>query len=186
MSNPRKNFSKIYDQYIDKIYRFIFIKVNSQETAQDLTSETFLKGWEAFKKSQISNIRPQNANLQNQNKEIENIQAFLYQIARNLITDYYREKGRTQFVSVDSLPIADPRHNLEEITQIRSDLDTVKAGLANLNDEYKEMVIWHYIDDFSIPEIAKITGKPEGTVRVNLHRALKALKNELGNNQKEA
>ena len=49
MKNLRKIFSKIYDRYIDKIYRFIFFKVNSQEIAQDLTSETFLKTWESFK-----------------------------------------------------------------------------------------------------------------------------------------
>ncbi|PIU15604.1 RNA polymerase subunit sigma-70, partial [bacterium (Candidatus Gribaldobacteria) CG08_land_8_20_14_0_20_39_15] len=73
MANLRKKFSKIYDQYINKIYRFIFLKVNSQEIAQDLTSETFLRGWESFKEK---------------NEEIENIQAFLYRIARNLVTDH--------------------------------------------------------------------------------------------------
>ena len=43
MANPREKFSKIYDKYIDKIYRFVFLKVSSQEIAEDLTSEVFLK-----------------------------------------------------------------------------------------------------------------------------------------------
>ena len=43
MPDSRKKFSKIYDQYINKIYRFILLKVSSQEIAEDLTSETFLR-----------------------------------------------------------------------------------------------------------------------------------------------
>ncbi len=169
MSNLRKDFSKIYDQCIDKIYRFVFIKVNSQEIAEDLTSETFLRGWEAFKKS--SNPHKQ---------KIDNPQAFLYQIARNLITDHYREKGRTQFVPIDCVPVFDPTPNLEETTQIKSDLELIKSAITSLNNEdYQEFIIWHYIDDLSVEEIANITGKTEGAVRVTIHRALKSLKNIL-------
>jgi len=170
MRNPRKKFSKIYDQYINKIYRFIFLKVNSQDIANDLCSETFLKGWEAFKnqKSKSKNQKP-----------IENPQAFLYQIARNLVIDHYREKGRTQFVSADYVPIEDPNPGLEEKSFLNSDIDTIRLSLVNLKEEYQEIIIWHYIDDLSIAEIAKMLNKPEGTIRVMLHRALKALKEKL-------
>jgi len=163
MENLRKIFSKIYDRYIDKIYRFIFLKVNSQEIAQDLTSETFLRGWESFK---------------NGNK-IENPQAFLYKIARNLVTDHYREKGRAQVVSAEYVPIVDPRQNLEEKSLLNSDIDNVKMALASLPEEYQDVIIWHYLDDLSIPEIAKMLDKSEGAVRVMLHRALKVLRNGL-------
>jgi len=164
MNNPRKAFSQIYDRYVDKIYRFIFFKVGSQEIAQDLCSETFLKGWQSFKEN---------------NKKIDNPQAFLYQIARNLIVDHYRKKGRVQTVSADCIPITDPRVDLEEETRTNSDLDTIKVVLANLKEEYQEVVIWHYIDDLSIAEIAKMLKKSEGAVRVTLHRALKAVKKEI-------
>lgn len=164
MNNPRKVFSQIYDDCIDKIYRFIFFKVNSQEIAQDLCSETFLRGWQSFK---------------NNKKKIENPQAFLYQIARNLVVDHYRDKGRTQTVSADCVPIIDPGEDLEEQALLRSDLDTIKSALTGLKDEYQEVVIWHYIDDLSIPEISKMLNKSEGAVRVTLHRALKSLKNKV-------
>jgi RNA polymerase sigma-70 factor (ECF subfamily) len=162
MENPKQIFSQIYDSHIDKIFRFIFLKVNSQEVAQDLCSETFLRVWECFK----------------DNKNIDNPQAFLYQIARNLIVDYYREKGRTQTISIDYVPIIDPGQDLETKTFQSSDLETIKASLANLKQDYQELIIWHYIDDLSVPEIAKMINKKEGTVRVSLHRALKALKNK--------
>ena len=164
MTNLRKVFSKIYDRYIDKIYRFIFLKVNSQEIAQDLTSETFLRGWESF---------------QAKNEEIENIQAFLYRIARNLVTDYYREKGRTQVVSAEFVSIVDPRQNLEEKSLLNSDVDNIKRALASLKENYQNVIIWHYLDDLPIQEVANLLDKSEEATRVLLHRALKALKNEL-------
>jgi len=167
MDKQRQVFSGIYDQYIEKIYRFIFLKVSSPETAQDLTSETFLKGWEAFQRSQSSNPGEM---------KIENMQAFLYQIARNLVTDFYREKGRTQTVSAENLKIADPRENLGEKAAQNSEIEQIKVNLANLKDDYQEVIILHYLNDLSISEIAQTLEKPKGTVRVMLHRGLKELK----------
>jgi len=163
MKNLRKIFGKIYDRYIDRIYRFIFLKVSSQEIAQDLTSETFLRGWESFK---------------NGNK-IENPQAFLYKIARNLVTDHYREKGKAQIISAEYVKITDPRTNLEEKALLDSDIDDIKIALANLRESYQNVVVWHYLDDLPIPEIAKMLEKSESATRVLLHRALKALRNKL-------
>ena len=163
MPDLRKTFSKIYDQYIGKIYRFVFLKVNSQEIAQDLTSETFLRGWESFK---------------NGNK-IENPQAFLYRIARNLVTDYHREKGRRQVVSAEYVSIVDPNPGLEEKSLLKSDIDNIKMALASLKEEYQDVVIWHYLDDLPVREVAKMMGRTEEATRVLLSRALKSLKNEL-------
>jgi len=163
--NLRKEFSKIYDKYIDKIYRFVFLKVNSPEVAEDLTSETFLRGWQTFR-------------IQNSEFRIQNPPAFLYQIARNLVIDYYREKGKVQLVSAD-YRIIDPRINLEERANLNSELEEVKRGLAELKDEYQDVIIYRYLDELSVPEIAKVMQKSEGTVRVLLHRALNALRNEL-------
>jgi len=165
MANPRKKFSKIYDTHIEKIYRFIYLKVNSEEIAQDLCSETFLKGWESFKN----------------NQNIENPSAFLYRIARNLVTDYYRQKGRTQIVSTEFTPITDPNPSLEERMTLNSDLEQIKTALVDLKEDYQNVIIWHYLDDLPIPEIAKMLNKSEENTRVFLHRALKALKNKLNN-----
>ena len=163
MANLRKEFSKIYDDYINKIYRFIFLKVNSEEITQDLCSETFLRGWEAF----------------NNKPKIENPQAFLYTIARNLVTDYYREKGRTRVVSVEYTPIVDPNPGLEEKMALTSELEQIKGALVNLKEDYQNVIIWRYLDDLPMLEVAKLMNKSEQATRVTLHRALKALKNEL-------
>lgn len=164
INDQQKIFGEIYDKYIDRIYRFIFLKVSSQEKAQDLCSETFLRGWKVFK---------------NGERKIENPQAFLYKIARNLVIDYYREKGRTQTISTDDIPIIDPNVDIEKKSLIDSDLDRVKVLLTDLKDDYQEVIIWHYMEDLSIKEIAEILNKSEGAVRVTLHRALNAIRKKI-------
>jgi len=161
----RKKFGQIYDQNVDKIYRFVFLKVNSQEIAQDLCSETFLRTWQKFK--------------QGERNPIENPGAFLYRTARNLVIDHYREKGRAQVVSVDAMPIEDPRENLEERAILSSDLNMVKTALADLKEDYQDVIIWHYLDDLPISEVSKLLDRSEEATRVLLHRALKSLRLEI-------
>lgn len=164
MANIRKAYSDIYDKYINKIYRFVFLKVKSAEIAEDLTSEVFMRGWESFKEKE---------------NKIENIQAFLYQIARNLLADHYRQAAKVQLVSVEYTSISDPGQDLEAKSLIQSDMEQVKAALPKLKEEYREVLIWYYLDELKVPEIAKILNKSEPTCRVLIHRALNALKNEL-------
>jgi len=162
MQNQRAEFGKIYDKYIAKIYRFVILKVSSVEVAQDLCSETFLKGWEVFKQG-----------------EIDNPQAFLYRIARNLVIDHYREKGRTQIVPSDDLPIIDTDCQIEKKAALDSDISQIKAKLTNLNDDYQNVIIWHYLDDLPICEVADLLGRSEEATRVLLHRALEALRKDV-------
>jgi RNA polymerase sigma-70 factor (ECF subfamily) len=165
MEKIRKQFSKIYDQYINKIYRFVYLKVNSQEVAEDITSKVFLRGWDSFRAN---------------HDKIENPSAFLYQIARNLVIDYYREKGKTQFVSSDFIPdVVDPGVNIEEGAILNANLDMVKNALANMKDDYQNVVIWHYLDEMPIPEVAKLLERSEEATRVLLHRALNLLRQNL-------
>ncbi len=165
MDSNAEQFGQIYDQYIEKIYRFVYLKVNSQEAAEDLTSKVFIKGWEAYQKAL------------NSPDLIKNPGAFLYQIARNTVVDYYREKGRTRVVSAESLPqLADNGTNLQDVAEMSADLNVIKTAILKLKKDYQDIIIWHYLDDRPIAYIAKAMGKPAGTVRVMLHRGLKDLK----------
>jgi len=168
MSNSRKIYSQVYDKYVKKIYRFVLLKVKSAEIAEDLTSEVFMRGWESFKARQAPRDK------------IENIQAFLYQIARNLLSDHYRHEVKAQLVSMEyAPPLPDAKQDLEEMSFIQSDLEQVKAALADINEDYREVIVWYYLDELKVAEIAKILDKSEPTIRVLIHRALSALKNEL-------
>ena len=165
MNNPRKIFSELYDKYIEKIYRFVFFKVSSKETAEDLTSEIFTRVWRTLEKG----------------TKLENPGAFLYRIARNIVTDYYRQRPEPQISLADYKEVADPAINFEETSHTQSDLEQIKVNLANINDDYREVITLRYVEDYSISEIAKILDRPEGTVRVMLHRGLEELKDKFKN-----
>lgn len=160
MDRLNEQFGEIYDQYIDKIYRFVYLKVNSQETAEDITSKVFTKGWESYK-----------------NQPIDNVGAFLYQIARNSVVDHYREKGRTKIVSAENNPnLVDLGASAHEKAILASDIENIKLAISKIKKDYQDVIIWHYVNGMKVTEIAQIMEKPQGTVRVMLHRGLKELK----------
>jgi len=162
MDRVSKQFSKVYDEYIDKIYRFVYLKVNSQETAEDITSRVFTKGWEAFLAS---------------GGRVNNPGAFLYQIARNTVIDHYRSKGRTNIVSTEVVPeMTDPSHNIHEKAVLSSEVETVRKSIGKLDKDYQDIILLHYLEDMPVSDIAELMGKSEGNVRVMLHRGLKELK----------
>ena len=163
MRNPKKKFGKIYDKYVKKIYRFIFLKVSSQEAAEDLTAQVFTKGWKRFRTSQ----------------DIENPSAYLYQVARAELADYYRKRNRFQIISTEADSITDPQPSMEENQQAQSDIEMMRTSLSKLNDDEQNVVIWRYLDGLSFKEIAQIMERPEGTIRVMLHRALKELREKM-------
>ncbi len=164
MNSPKEQFSSIYDQYIEKIYRFVYLKVDAQEVAEDITSRVFLNAWQAYQK----------------NQKIRNIGAFLYKIARNIIVDHYRGKGVTKTVSIDYIPqIADNKTNIYEKAVLNADIDAIRLAIQNLKKDYQDVLIWYYLDDMPSEKIAELLDKPVGTVRVIIHRGLQMLRDEL-------
>src|SRR3989344_2359406 len=158
----KERFSKIYDEHITAIYRFCYLKIGSRDVAEDLSSEVFLRFWKQLSSSRIDNDR-----------------AFLYGIARNVIADHYR-KRQIPTVSLEGnvLDIAD-ESDVADMASVRSDMEQVRKALAELNDEYQNLVIWRYLDELSISEIAQIEDKSEEGVRVEIGRAIKQLRGRL-------
>ena len=63
-------------------------------------------------------------------------------------------------------------------------VDFIKKRLNELPDDYKQIVIFRYIDELSVGEIKNITGKSITNIYVIIHRALKSLKQKLPKYQK--
>jgi len=176
MSSLQKQFEKIYDQYIDKIYRFIFLKVSSKEISEDLTTQVFIKGWEKFKEP---------------GKKIKNPSAYLYQIAKTEIADYYREESKFRIISSEinqelfNQIIDFNSSKIEEDLTLKREIELLKTALDQLRDDYQNLIIWRYLDELSPKEIAEIIEKPEGTTRVMLSRALEELRGKMELLEKE-
>ena len=165
-SRDKEAFIKVYDDNVKDIHRFVYFKIGSREEADDLTSMIFLKAWNHI-----------------QNKTLEDaktLRALLYKIARNAIVDYYRETGNKVTASLDDeehrIEVIDEAENLQERLDRAADLELIKANLPLLKEEYREIIIMKFINDLSLEEIAEISEKSKGNVRVLLHRALNALR----------
>jgi len=160
-------FNDLYNYYIDRIYRFVYFKVPTVEEAEDLTSEVFLKTWQY---------------LLNENREIKNLQALLYQIARNLVVDFYRKKSHADFINdSDILSQIEDSRQQSLLSKIDKNVDIIRIEkvLKTLKDEYKEVVILHYIEELSVKEISNILNKSRGAVRVLIHRALTIIRGQI-------
>jgi len=171
LAGKEEAFSEIYDFYVIRIFRFIYLKTSSKETAEDLVSEVFLRYWKRIKKGMKD---------ENLSRTIadDKIGSFLYKISRNLIIDFYRKK-KIIAVEIDSElkdRIQDQKQDILAYINAKQEVEEMMKALSKLKDEHREIIILRHIEGLSLKEIAEITGKSGVSVRVQLHRAVKALK----------
>lgn len=157
-------FIEAYDLYVDDIHRFVYFKIGNKEEANDLTSIIFLKTWEYIKNNSLTDSRT--------------LRALLYKVARTSIIDYYRQNQVVTSIDDEDHPIdvVDDGQSVIEQINLNSDLEIIRKKLPELKMEYREVIIMRFINDLELEEIAEITGKTKGNVRVLLFRALKALR----------
>ena len=151
-------FTIFYNKYRVKIYRFIYFKVSSEEKADDLTNDTFTKVFRYLRDGQ----------------EIENFQAFLYKTARNLVIDFYRT--RKEEVSLENAKEIEADIDISKNLDTKLDIENIAKAVKKLPDNYKEIIILRFINNFSFDEISEATGKSHGSCRMLAHRGLKRLR----------
>ncbi len=175
MEDLNNKFLDAYKSHADALFRFCFFKLNDRELAKDFVQDTFMKAW--------NNV----ASEKNAGHDIENIRAFLYHIAGNLIIDEYRRRGnRGPSESLDDLHEQgfDPSED-----HTGSWIDQIDGGQAikfikQVPEPYGEAVFMRYVQSLSLEEIAKITGESENTISVRVHRGLARLR-KIFNREKE-
>jgi RNA polymerase sigma-70 factor (ECF subfamily) len=157
-----ESYGILYDQYIEKIYRFVFFKVRSKEDAEDVTSDVFLKAWHYLTEKSPSTV--------------ESISGLLFSIARNAIIDHYREKAKKPMVSLEVVEdLLTDQKDIELLDQ-KADVEKMIGLIKKMKHDYQEVLILKYVEDLKLSEISKILGKNSINTRVLLHRAVKKLK----------
>jgi len=171
-----KDFLKLYDENVAAIFRYIFLRVNSKEVAQDLASEVFLRAWKHWSGAREGVVKTEN-NSSSVAPKIKNPRAFLYRIAKNLTIDFYRRKSRTE-VSLEDITIQMPDVKADPTGSVNLslELELIRKALLEIKDDHAEVIIWHYLDELTISEIAEILNKSEGAVRVMLSRGLEKVR----------
>ena len=142
-------FKELFDRFFPRLYRFVLARVgNDPDTARDIVQQTFCNAI-----GRLDSYRGEAA-----------LYTWFCQICRNVLTDYYRSKGRAEGVTLlEDRP--DARAILESLTAPVSDEPEtglwreqvhriVEATLDSLPGRYGEVLEWKYIDGLSVAEIA--------------------------------
>jgi len=151
----------MYDNYADDIYRFLFVHVRSVQIAEDLTADTFLKGWK---------------NIEGFDKR--HPRGWLYAIARNTLTDYWR-KHKSLPLDEEVEVVDDKSDSVEEVIDKMLDADRLAQAVTTLPEEMRSVVNLRFMQGYSAKHTAEALGLTEGNVRVLQYRALKKLKGVL-------
>ncbi|MEK7583580.1 MAG: RNA polymerase sigma factor [Patescibacteria group bacterium] len=165
MENIDENkFIELYQEHAPKLFKYCYFRVNSKEDAEDLAGQVFMKTWDYLA----------------QGNQIENMRAFLYRSAHNVIVDFYKTSKKDREISIhgfgeDTIDIPDTS-DLAGDVETKSLVRDVIAKLEVLPDAYREIIVLRFINELSINEIAETTGMTENNVSVKLHRAMEKLK----------
>ncbi len=158
-------FGELYDQYIEKIYRFVYLKVSHKQEAEDIVSDVFLKAWNYLTDSQRGST-----------DEIKSFSGLIYTIARSSLVDFFRARARRRECTIEVLENIAHEDTIESSINTRQDIEQILRVLKKMKREYQEIIVLKYIEELSAAEIAKILDKNTTAVRVTLHRAMKILK----------
>jgi RNA polymerase sigma-70 factor (ECF subfamily) len=160
----KQAFEILYNHYFPRIYGYIFKRTGNRQIAEDIVSQTFLKVFAGLNNYQFTGYT---------------FGAWIYKIATNNLIDHYRQAGRHQEVDLEATAdIADGQAAPDELAQGIFDRETVGRVLAELPENYREIINLKYFAEMSYEEMAEILGTNVNNCRVMIFRALKQFKVE--------
>ncbi len=162
----------LHRRYYAKLYRFAYLRTHNAEEAADIASETFCRALQRLGAYEF--------------RRTDSLYPWLHQIASNLMIDQARKRPEGGILSLDAqlaedvesflncLPDEGPSaHELLEQKDIQS---AVLAEIDHLPEQQARAVIYRFIADLSIRDIAREMDKSEGAIKSLLHRALEGLR----------
>lgn len=159
------DFAEAYNLFADAIFRHCTYRCFDRERGKELMQETFIKAWDFL----VSG------------KDIDNVQAFLYTIANNILVDEARRVKKRTVVSFEDM--------VEKGFDIQGDdgrdqgrifdSSSIVQVLSAIEDPYRTVLIMRYIDGLQPKEIAELLNETANVVSVRINRGLKLLRNTL-------
>jgi RNA polymerase sigma-70 factor (ECF subfamily) len=162
-NGERAAFAEIYRRHYDAVYAYLFYRSGDAMLAEDLAGEVFLKLVE-----RISGYTYRG----------QPILAWLYTVARNLLTDHHRRVGQDDPLPVGEQVLAAPSNPSEEAERRLEQACLVRA-MRHLTESHRQVILLRFVQGLSHSETAQILGRTENATKVLQHRALKALRRSL-------
>lgn len=168
MDGDAQAFAALYDQHLDRVYRYVYHWVGNEGDAEDLTQQVFLRAWEAMGRYRHTGA---------------SFVAWLLTIAHNQIMSLFR---KTKESPLPDLEPADGRYwaDPEGETLAKYEKLAVRRAILRLKPEHQQVIVMRFIEDFCYTDIAAVLGKSQGTVRVIQYRALAELRRLLAHEVK--
>jgi RNA polymerase sigma-70 factor (ECF subfamily) len=151
---------EIYDLYSPGLYRYAVRLLNNPDLAEDCVAETFSRFLNA---------------LRNHGGPQKYLRAYLYRIAHNWITDFYRREPITQNDDYIDL-LADPSSTTSDMVDDILEREKVRTAIKLLTPDQRQVVVLKFLEGWSNAEVAESLKKPIGAVKSLQHRALGSLR----------
>jgi RNA polymerase sigma-70 factor (ECF subfamily) len=156
-AGDQRAFAELHTRYAGMVHAILLARLPAAE-AEDQVQEVFFAAWK--KLAQLD--------------DAAGFGAWLCAIARNRAVDCLRRRHPTEALA-DGWP--DEHHaSSSDVAEARQVLAAIRA----LPDAYRETLVMRLCEGMSGPEIAAVTGLEPGSVRINLHRGMKLLREKLG------
>lgn len=152
-------FAPLYERYFDRIYAYCLRRTSNAQEAEDLTSQVFTRVLTALQSYRGGMVA-----------------AWLFQIAHNIVINHYR--GRRPILSLDDLDLSGDDEGESALEQIaRAEEGRVLQQLiAALPDDHRTLLSLAIDAGLNSYEIGAALGKNPTTVRVQIHRIIKQLR----------
>lgn len=155
--------TEIYDRFSPALYRYAVRLLGDPDQAEDCVAETFARFLSA---------------LQADHGPKEHLQAYLYRVAHNWITDTYRRQPPPALpLNVDI--IGDPGENPAQQVAENLEREQVLDALKLLTPDQRQVILLRFLEDQSIEQVAAALDRPPGAVKALQHRAVAALRRML-------
>ncbi len=152
----------LYDRHHTPIFRFVWSRVSNQHLAEDLTGEIFTKMVISLPDYKISETP---------------FRAWLYRIARNLVTDEYRKQaGKTAVPLEDVETMIGLDTSPDTIAEQNLTLASVQDALAHIDPTQREIVELRFLAGYSLQEVADTLDFSIAAVKSHQYRGLQALR----------
>ncbi|MFQ5860870.1 MAG: sigma-70 family RNA polymerase sigma factor [Dehalococcoidia bacterium] len=156
--------ANLYEEYYDKLARYIAAKTGNRDEAEDLAGEVFLRALKSIDSFQWKGVP---------------LHAWLFKIAHNLVVDYWRKRGRHREVELEeAAPLPSSENPAEEAIR-NLELAEIRRAMQHLTQAQQEVIQLRFLAGLPSAEVAAIMGKKDGAVRELQHAALKALRQML-------
>jgi RNA polymerase sigma-70 factor (ECF subfamily) len=165
--NARKGdesaFASLYQDYHQRIYRYIFSRVTDRASAEELTSQTFLAVLEGL------------PNYRHNGK----FAAWVFSIARNKIMDHFRSTKRVnQSVDEQSMVVmVDPQ--LPNQIEAKERAEALAGLIRQLEPECQELLRLRFVAGLTYKDIGALSGRGAGAVKKSVYRLLEVLRQSL-------